>query len=112
MKSTWMVGLSLVAVLALVVGLKAEDKKEEGKDVTLKGTVCCAKCELKEADKCATVIKVTEGDQKGVYYFDKDSHKKNHKAICETPTEGSVTGVIGEKDGKKTITVSKVELKK
>ena len=40
-----------------------------------------------------------------------DASKKNHKEICTTPKEGSVTGVKGEMDGKKTIKVTKVEFK-
>lgn len=107
MKSVGTIALALVAVLALVVSVKAEEKKE----VTLKGTITCAKCDLKEADKCATVIKVTEGDEKGVYYFDAKSHKANHKTICQTPMEGTVTGTVSEKDGKKIITVTKVDFK-
>jgi len=86
--------------------LRAEDK--EGKEKTLKGTVTCAKCDLKLATACHTVIKVKDT----VYWFDKDSSKKYHKPICTTPTEGTVTGVISEKDGKKWIKVSKVDLDK
>jgi|SRR5207302_2775934 len=93
--------------LALVVGVQAQDDKE----VTLKGTITCAKCDLKLEKACHTVIKVKEGDKDVVYYFDKDASKKNHKEICTTPKEGSVTGVKGEMDGKKTIKVTKVEFK-
>lgn len=91
--------------LALVVGVQAAD------EVTLKGTITCAKCDLKLEKACHTVIKVKEGDKDVVYYFDKDASKKNHKEICTTPKEGSVTGVKGEMDGKKTIKVTKVEFK-
>src|SRR5262249_41367354 len=71
--------------LALVVGVQAQDDKE----VTLKGTITCAKCDLKKESSCMTVIKVKEGDKDVVYYFDKDSHKKNHKQICQEAKEGS-----------------------
>ena len=97
-------GLTLVAFTALVQARPDEEK-------TLKGTITCAKCDLKKEAKCATVIKVKEGDKDVVYYFDTDSHKKNHKEVCTTPKEGTVTGTVAEKDGKKTVTVKKVEIK-
>jgi hypothetical protein len=94
--------------LCLVTTARADDKKE----VTLKGTITCAKCDLHEQTKCATVIKVKEGGKDVVYYLDDASAKKNHGTICQTPKEGSVTGMTSEKDGKKIITATKVEFKK
>jgi len=99
--------LVLGVALALVTSVLAQDKKE----VELKGTITCAKCDLKKESSCMTVIKVKEGDKDVVYYFDKESHKKNHKQICTTPKEGSVKGTVSEEGGKKTVKVSKVEFK-
>ena len=45
MKSAWATAVGLVAILALVVGVQAQDKKD--KEETLKGTITCAKCDLK-----------------------------------------------------------------
>jgi len=98
--------------LCLTAGARADDKKDPKKEVTLKGTITCAKCDLGVESKCATVIKVKEGDKDVVYYFDADAHKKNHGPICKSPKEGTVTGTVSEKDGKKTITVTKVDMKK
>src|SRR5262245_30127906 len=104
MKAAW----SLLAVVALAVPVYAEDeKKDEAK--TLKGTICCAKCELKKEKACYTVIKVKEGDKEVIYYFDEDAHKKNHKAICTEAKEGTVTGTIGKKDGKMWVTVKELK---
>jgi len=101
--------LCIATVLAyslLAVGqLVAADEKE----VTLKGTITCAKCDLKLAEKCATVIKVQENGADVVYWFDSASHKKNHKAICMDPKAGTVTGTVSEKDGKKWIKVTKLD---
>jgi hypothetical protein len=113
MKAAWPMMLGLVAILALVVGVQAEDKdKDKDKEQTLKGTVTCAKCDLKikGQTKCATVIQVK--DKKGketVYYFDTDGNKKYHKNICQEARKGEVTGTVSEKDGKKMIKVSKVK---
>lgn len=108
--------LTAVLSLGLCVALvSAEDKKKEEKEakaVTLKGTITCAKCDLKKEKACATVIVVKDKDDKEViYYFDADGNKKHHKAICQEAKEGSVTGTVAEKDGKKTITVKECKFK-
>jgi Family of unknown function (DUF6370) len=114
MKATWPMMLGLVAILALVVGVQAEDKNKEQ---TLKGTITCAKCGLhvKGQTTCATVIKVTEkgkGTEKPketIYYFDTQGNKEYHGDICKKAKEGKVTGTVSEKDGKKIIKVAKIE---
>jgi len=100
-------GLSLAVVVGFLALAQAEDKKADGKEETLKGTITCAKCDLKLAKACHTVIKVKDT----VYWFDKASkgYKDSHKQICTEAKEGSVTGVVSEKDGKKIIKVSKIK---
>lgn len=120
MKGAWRMLFGLVAVLGLVVAIQAADKEE-----TLKGTITCAKCDLKiQKGKCATVIVVAkEKDKKDkegkdkeskdtIYYFVTDSHKEYHSDICKMPKKGTVTGEVSEKDGKKWIKVSKLEYEK
>jgi hypothetical protein len=98
MKAAFSMVLGLAILAALVVRVQAEEKKE----VTLKGTILCAKCELKETTKCQNAIRVKEDGKDVVYYFDDQGGKaKYHKDICQGPKEGSVTGVVTEKDGKK-----------
>jgi len=96
--------LSLGLVLAITTRSYAEDK-------TLKGTVTCAKCDLGIEKTCATVIKVKEGDKDVIYYFDKDSSKKYHSKICQTPTEGTVTGTVSKEGDKNIVKVTKVDYK-
>ena len=100
--------LGLAFVLTLTLGLQADSKNGE-KKVTLKGSITCAKCDLKLADKCATVIKVEKDGKDTVYYFDTASNKKYHAKICTTPMDGTVSGTVTEKDGKKTVKVTKLE---
>ena len=97
--------VSGLAVMLVVTAYVCADDKE----VTLKGTITCAKCDLKVEKKCHTVIKVSEDGKDVVYYLDDASAKKNHQKICTSPTKGSVTGKVSEKEGKKIITASKVE---
>jgi hypothetical protein len=102
--------LVLAALFVLVAVVPAEDKKE----VTLKGSMVCGKCTLKVCDKCTNVLQVKEKD-KTVNYFmdDKGNKEKYHKAICpqDKSQDATVTGVVSEKDGKKWIKPSKVEVK-
>jgi hypothetical protein len=108
MKARWPMMLGLVAILALVVSVQADDKDKEK---TLKGTITCAKCDLKVEGqtKCATVVKVTEKGKDTIYYFDTKGNKEFHSDICKKAKKGQVTGTVSEKDGKKIVTVSKVE---
>ena len=107
MKAAFKTLLGVAMVFALVVVVRAE-KDAADKEVTLKGTVTCAKCDLKLAKKCHTVIKVKDT----VYWFDAASSKKYHKPICMEAKEGTVVGTVTEKDGKKVIKVTKVTLAK
>jgi type 1 fimbria pilin len=108
MRTAKLLGVALAMVFAATLCVRAADDKE----VTLKGTITCAKCDLKEAQKCATVIQVKDGDKTVTYYFDADGDKANHKAICTEAKKGSVKGTVSEKDGKKVVKVSKVDFDK
>src|SRR5260370_38781 len=101
MRAAWSMLLGLAVVLALVAKASAEDK-----EVTLKGTITCAKCDLKLEKKCHTVIKVKEGDKDVVYYLDDKSAKEHHKKICTQAKEGIVTGKVSKKGEKIIITAS------
>ena len=101
---------ALVASVMLLGGVQGEQAKQ----VTITGTVTCAKCDLKaQKDACATVVvEKVAGKADVVYYFDEAGHKKHHGPICTSPTPGTVTGTVEDKDGKKIITVTDVKLKK
>ena len=99
---------AFVAVLGLAMSAMAA--KEAGKEVTLKGTLTCAKCDLKEADKCQTVLVVKDGDHKGTYNVATGGKAPKHGDICKGAKEDvTLTGTVAEKEGKKTITVTKAE---
>jgi Family of unknown function (DUF6370) len=105
--------LRTVCILAVALCLIVCPRTYAAEEKTLKGTVCCAKCELKQAEKCHTVVKVKEDGKDVIYWFDMTStkYKEIHKEICTEAKEGSVTGEVSEKDGKKWIKASKVEFK-
>jgi hypothetical protein len=98
----------MLALFALIVaGLQAQEKKE----TTLKGTILCAMCALKETPKCETAIQVKEGNKLVTYYFlDKGESEAYHDAICGGERkDGTVTGTVSTKEGKQYITPKKVE---
>ncbi len=97
--------LALVAALSLPV-------VAQGKEVKVTGKVTCTMCDLKTEKECSTVVVAKEGGKEVVYHLDEKSSKANHDAVCKGGKQGTVTGTISEKDGKKIITASKVDLKK
>ena len=94
-------------VLLLTAAIFAQDK---GKEVTLKGTLLCAKCTLGQTPDCTTAIQVKEGDTTVTYYLDdKGASEEHHEPICGgAKKEGSVVGTVQEREGKKYIKPSKV----
>ena len=97
--------LALGLGLTLWTGAEGQDKKE----VTIKGQVICAKCGLMKETKCMTTVLEKKDGKEIIDYFDTASHKKYHSAICQEAKDGTVTGTVSEKDGKKIIEVKEVK---
>lgn len=112
MRAALCIALGLaVALTSLTSLVSAADDKE----VTLKGKITCAKCDLGKEDKCAVVIVVKDGDKDKIYYFDKKGHDANHTKganVCKKAKNGTVTGVVSKDGDKNIITVKKVEVDK
>jgi hypothetical protein len=102
------VGLLLVA---LATPAFAADKP---KDRTLTGEAKCAKCMLKETDKCQTVIQTENKKGKTVNYYlaDNDVSKTFHQNVCKETKKVTATGTVKKVDGKNEFTASKIELAK
>jgi hypothetical protein len=109
MRTTLFLLPALVVGVVLTMTVRAADK-----EVTLKGTILCAKCALKQTPKCTTAIQVKEDGKDVVYYFlDKGAKEDYHEEVCGGgKKEGTVTGLVTEKDGKKWIKPSKVDYAK
>ena len=90
----------MVAVCVLVAGLQAAEKNE----VTLKGAIMCAKCELKEGKKCQTVITVKEKGKDVTYYFkDKGNKERTVKlGVLRNKAEMSLSVELPAPQGMKT----------
>lgn len=101
--------LALLAGLAVISATTAL-----ADDVTITGNMVCGKCTLHETDKCQNVVQVTE-DGKTVNYYLKqnDVSKAAHDPICQGGSEKvTVTGTVKDKDGKKMMTASKIDVVK
>jgi uncharacterized protein DUF6370 len=104
---TGIMGLFLFAVAAPAF---ADDK-----EVTVTGEGKCAKCLLKEGDKCQTVIETKENGKTVKYYVaDNEVGKKfNDKdEVCEQPKKVTATGTVKEVDGKKVLSATKIDVAK
>jgi hypothetical protein len=110
MKILAFVCAALFGSMLAAQSIQADDKKE----VTLNGTILCAKCALKEAKKCQNAIQVKEGDKTVTYLFDDRGMKESyHDAVCGgEKKEGTVKGTVSTKDGKQIIKPTKVDYAK
>jgi hypothetical protein len=82
------------------------------KDVTITGTMVCAKCTLHETKSCQNVVQVSQ-DGKTVNYYLKQNKvsKAAHDPICGGSSEKvTVTGTVTEKDGKEMMTPTKIDV--
>jgi Family of unknown function (DUF6370) len=97
--------LSIVALSALGMSVRADAP------TPIKGEASCAKCELHVADACQNVITVTNADGKKEQIFCEKNPvaKAFHSTICKGPANVTAEGTITEKDGKKYITLTKIE---
>ncbi len=104
--------LALLAGLALV-GFNTNTFAEDAaaKETTITGNMVCGKCTLHETEKCQNVVQVTENGATVNYYLKQNAvSKAEHKAVCHGDTEKvTVTGTVAEKDGKKTLTPTKID---
>ena len=98
--------IALGLSLGLTLGLMPESQAESA-EVTLTGTGCCAKCELKQADSCQNALK--SGDV--VYLLEHNAVSKAfHKNLCSGTKAITAVGAIKDVDGKKVLVATKISL--
>ncbi len=111
MKKT-IITLFTIVGLAMLVGFTAQ-AESKGKEITIHGKACCAKCCLKEGSECQNVVQVEKDGKKTTYYLaDNKVSKDFHDNVCKTPKKASATGTCKKVDGKLVVTCSKIELDK
>jgi hypothetical protein len=103
----------MFALAALLVTVLATTAVAASKEVTITGEGMCAKCALHETDKCQTVIQTQEDGKTVTYYLAQNKVSKEfHENVCKESHKVTATGTVKEKDGKKVLTASKIELAK
>jgi len=109
--SLLLTGIAGFLLLALATPTFAADKAKER---TITGEAKCAKCMLKETDKCQTVIQVEGKKGKTVNYYltENDVSKAFHQNVCNDAKKATATGTVKKVDGKNEFTVSKIALAK
>jgi hypothetical protein len=82
--------------------------------VTMTGTMVCAKCKLHVATSCQNVLQVDQGGQTVNYFLVQNDVSKNfHNNICMNDGEkATVTGTVEEKDGQEQLTASNIAASK
>ncbi len=106
--------LTAVAGLLLLAFATPNFAAEKPKEKTITGEAKCAKCALKETDKCQTVIQVENKKGKTVTYYlvDNDVAKAFHENVCKETKKATATGTVKKVGGKNELTASKIELVK
>lgn len=106
----------LKLMLALLAGLAIASATTAlaADETTITGNMVCAKCTLHETDTCQNVVQVAEDGKTVNYYLKMNKVSKDaHGAICHGEAEKvTVTGTVKEKDGKKMMTPTKIEVVK
>jgi RecG-like helicase len=109
--SLLLTGMAGLLLLALATPAFAADASKEK---TITGEAKCAKCALKETEKCQTVIQSENKKGKTVNFYlaDNDVSKAFHPNVCKEAKKVTATGTVKKANGKNEFTVSKIELAK
>jgi Family of unknown function (DUF6370) len=107
---------SAVAGLVLLAAATPSFAADSGSETerTIKGEAKCAKCLLKESDKCQTVIEAKGNNGRTVKYYvtDNEVAKKFHDEVCQEAKKVTAVGTVKRVDGKRELTLTKIELAK
>jgi hypothetical protein len=103
--------LSAAGAMLLAASTARVAAADAGKETSITGMMVCGKCALHDTKSCQNVVQVEKDGKTVNYYLEQnDVSKAAHKAICEgTPEKVTVTGTVGEKDGKEVLTPTKIE---
>jgi hypothetical protein len=105
MKKLTLLSITIISALSLTVAVHAADTTK------ISGEATCAKCTLKKADACQMAItyKNADGKEETILVENNKVAKDFHPTICKTTEKVNAEGTIAEKDGKKLLTLTKIE---
>jgi uncharacterized protein YdbL (DUF1318 family) len=106
----------VASVVALFLAASVTSSFAKSKEVTLTGEAACAKCVLKEKDAqtCQTVIEVKRAKKKPQKYYvvANDVSKAFHEDVCHAAKNVKAVGTVKTENGKRELTLTKIELVK
>jgi hypothetical protein len=109
MRRTLLIALSTVGLL--LSAATSHTWAADAKTVTITGEGKCAKCALKESDKCQNVIQTTDNGKTTTYYLVKnDVSDKFHKNVCQSSKKVTAKGTVKDVDGKKELTGTDIKV--
>jgi hypothetical protein len=106
--------LNLLMALLAGLTLASATTALAGNAVTITGDMVCGKCTLHETETCQNVVQVKEDGKIVKYYLEQNKVSTDaHDPVCGSGSEKvAVTGTVKEKNGKKTMTPTKIEVVK
>lgn len=76
---------------------------------TIAGEALCAKCELKETEKCQIAIREKAGDASIIYYAtDNQIARTFFPKVCKEVVKVTAVGTVRERDGHRQITLKDI----
>jgi hypothetical protein len=99
----------LAVMMTMTIGLAAlAAAGDAGKDLTVTGTIVCAKCTLAKPDAkdCQNVL---VAEDKTEYYLVKNEVAEKFGHLCKGAKPAVVTGTVSDRDGRAWIEATKIE---
>jgi hypothetical protein len=98
-----------ISSIIALAGLLAMPAFAADKEITVTGDAKCAKCALHETKECQNVIQTEKGKTVTYYLAENDKSKDFHDNVCKKTEKVTATGKLSEENGKKILTISKIE---
>jgi hypothetical protein len=105
MDRRYLIGVLTLASLLFVFGLYLAYGQQK-KEATISGDIVCGHCTLKAVDQCTVSIEAADGN----YFLVRNSESDKIFGKRNKGLKAKVTGTVEEKDSKRWITASKIEL--
>ena len=112
MKKLVVFSVALLLCCALVGSVAIGGEEKAAKQVTLEGTIACAKCTLQKAGQggCQNVLIVEKEGEKKQFYMTQNEVYEEFGSVCKATPNVTVTGMVEKKDGVKWITPTEITM--
>jgi hypothetical protein len=115
MKISKLITVLVAGLLLAVAAPRLFAADSTNREVTITGKMVCGKCTLHLTTECQNVVQVTQGTNTVNYFLvNNDLSKSTHDPICDpgNSEKVTVTGTVVKKDGKETMTPTKIDVNK